>query len=169
MRREMSQKLCSFKLLNASSIHLSSSFNVMGRGTAWANYFLLARRMAYAVAWRPMLKVQKHCILTLHPSSLLQSYLCLCIFFDMILSSLLVGTLLATAVFAAPSTLIESRVARRRSRPLKRLSSPSNTNITNVEYSSNWAGAVWDSYPSVSNLHSTIRLLTNGCLSFPLL
>ncbi|KAF8673947.1 hypothetical protein AX14_005273 [Amanita brunnescens Koide BX004] len=66
----------------------------------------------------------------------------------MILSSLLVSTLLATAVFAAPSTLIESRVARRRSRPLKRLSSPSNTNITNVEYSSNWAGAVWDSYPS---------------------
>jgi hypothetical protein len=66
----------------------------------------------------------------------------------MVFTSLLVSVLLATAALAAPSTSIESRVARRKTRPLQRLASSGNK-TANVEYSSNWAGAVWDTYPSV--------------------
>ncbi len=70
----------------------------------------------------------------------------------MVFTSLLVSVLLATAALAAPSTPVESRVARRKTRPLQRLAS-GGTNASNVEYSSNWAGAVWDSYPSVRYVH----------------
>ncbi len=66
----------------------------------------------------------------------------------MVFTSLLVSVLLASAALAAPSTPVESRVARRKTRPLQRLAS-SETNTSHVQYSSNWAGAVWDTYPSV--------------------
>jgi len=68
--------------------------------------------------------------------------------FIMVFTSLLVSVLLATAALAAPSTPVESRVARRKTRPLQRLAS-SVMNTSHVVYSSNWAGAVWDTYPSV--------------------
>ena len=60
---------------------------------------------------------------------------------------------LQLAVFAAPSMPIESRVARRKTRPLQRVSSPSKTKSFIIEYSDNWAGAVWDSYPAVRNMN----------------
>jgi len=65
----------------------------------------------------------------------------------MVFTSLLVSVLLATAALAAPSTSVESRISRRKTRPLQRLASNGNK-TSNVEYSLNWAGAVWDSYPS---------------------
>ncbi|KAF8340202.1 peptidase A4 family-domain-containing protein [Amanita rubescens] len=65
----------------------------------------------------------------------------------MVFTSLLVSVLLAAAALAAPSTPTESRVARRKTEPLEHLAS-SVTNTSNVVYSSNWAGAVWDTYPS---------------------
>jgi len=71
----------------------------------------------------------------------------------MVFTSLLVSVLLAAAALAAPSTTpTESRVARRKTKPLQRLAS-SVTNTSHVVYSSNWAGAVWDSYPSVRYVH----------------
>lgn len=66
----------------------------------------------------------------------------------MVYASLLTSILLATAAFAAPSSGLESR-RRRRSQPLRRIEAKASTNTSNVEYSSNWAGAVWDSYPAV--------------------
>ncbi|KAK2463900.1 hypothetical protein APHAL10511_004072 [Amanita phalloides] len=56
----------------------------------------------------------------------------------MVLISLLTSILLATAAFAAPSSMR----SRRQSRPLQRLQSSGN-DTSNVQYSSNWAGAVW--------------------------
>ena len=73
--------------------------------------------------------------------------------FTMVFTSLLVSVLLATAALAAPSTSIESRVARRKTRPLQRLVSSGSDTSNSIEYSSNWAGAVWDTYPSVRNVH----------------
>ena len=71
----------------------------------------------------------------------------------MVFTSLLISVLLATAALAAPSTLVESRVARRKTRPLQRLASSGTNSSNSIEYSSNWAGAVWDTYPSVRNVH----------------
>lgn len=74
--------------------------------------------------------------------------------FAMTFIFLLTNLLLITAAFAAPSgeIPIESRVARRRSQPLRRLETQTPTsNISHVVYSSNWAGAVWDTYPSVND------------------
>lgn len=60
--------------------------------------------------------------------------------------TLLSNLLLASVALAAPSSRLEARLARRRenrqSQPINRLESPAGT-VSNVEYSSNWAGAVW--------------------------
>jgi len=69
----------------------------------------------------------------------------------MIFLSLLINLLLVTVALAAPSkdVPIESRVARRRGQPLRRVDKQvAASNISHVQYSSNWAGAVWDTYPS---------------------
>ncbi|KAI0040156.1 acid proteinase [Auriscalpium vulgare] len=74
----------------------------------------------------------------------------------MLASALLSIALLAITAFAAPPSRkarMESRLSRRRegahfSRPSQRLEESNligGGNVTNVEYSSNWAGAVWDS------------------------
>ncbi|KAI0040157.1 hypothetical protein FA95DRAFT_1503242 [Auriscalpium vulgare] len=74
----------------------------------------------------------------------------------MLASALLSIALLATSAFAAPPSRgarMESRLSRRRegahlSRPIQREESSNligGGNVTNVEYSSNWAGAVWES------------------------
>ncbi|KAF8557603.1 hypothetical protein OG21DRAFT_227401 [Imleria badia] len=61
--------------------------------------------------------------------------------------ALLSNLLLASVVLAAPSSRLEARLARRRenrqSQPINRIESPAGT-VSNAEYSSNWAGAVWD-------------------------
>ncbi|KAI0057344.1 hypothetical protein BV25DRAFT_1831170 [Artomyces pyxidatus] len=69
-------------------------------------------------------------------------------------AALLVSALFVTAAFAAPSrdARMANRLARRRagahqSRPLQR-TERHGSNVTEVEYSSNWAGVVWDSEPS---------------------
>ncbi|KAG8888316.1 hypothetical protein FRB98_007974 [Tulasnella sp. 332] len=65
--------------------------------------------------------------------------------------ALLGNLLLASAALAAPSTRLGDRLQRRRegrqSRPINRLAHPvsDSTEIRNVEYSSNWAGAVYES------------------------
>lgn len=60
--------------------------------------------------------------------------------------ALLSNLLLASAALAVPSSRLEARLARRRenrqSQPINRVESPAGT-VSNVEYSSNWAGAVW--------------------------
>ncbi|KAJ7209701.1 peptidase A4 family-domain-containing protein [Mycena pura] len=55
--------------------------------------------------------------------------------------------LLATAVFARPSPGLEARLTRRRSGLKIPSNGPDNlvTNITNAEFSSNWAGAAFES------------------------
>ncbi|KAI0050867.1 hypothetical protein FA95DRAFT_1486486 [Auriscalpium vulgare] len=71
----------------------------------------------------------------------------------MFASALLSIALLATTAFAAPpsrDTRMASRIARRRegahlSRPILREES---SNLVAANYSSNWAGASWESYPS---------------------
>jgi len=70
--------------------------------------------------------------------------------------ALLSYALLATSALARPSGLA-GRLARRAagthlSRPIQKVDAPENlaTNVSHVEYSSNWAGAVYDSYPSGS-------------------
>lgn len=70
--------------------------------------------------------------------------------------TLLSYALLATSALARPSGLSD-RLARRAAgshltRPLQRVASPEAlaSNTSHVEYSSNWAGAVYDTYPSVS-------------------
>jgi len=68
--------------------------------------------------------------------------------------ALLSNILLAAVAFAAPSNSLGDRLARRRagrqSQPNNRIDSglESFTDISNVEFSSNWAGAVWDSEPA---------------------
>ncbi|KAF7970859.1 hypothetical protein HWV62_22756 [Athelia sp. TMB] len=71
----------------------------------------------------------------------------------MVATQFLASILLASAAFAAPSKgRLASRLSRRRSggnsQPIKKLPTPLNANTTNTEYSSNWAGAVYDSYPA---------------------
>ena len=71
-------------------------------------------------------------------------------------SALLTSVLLATSALAVPSRLAQ-RVASRRSgtratRPLEHLevaTHAATNNVSHVEYSGNWAGAVYDSYPAV--------------------
>ncbi|KAG6806340.1 hypothetical protein H0H92_011685 [Tricholoma furcatifolium] len=69
----------------------------------------------------------------------------------------LVLALLATSTIAIPTS--PQRMAARLERRAERQSHPNNriihngldvatSNVSQVEYSSNWAGAVWDSYPS---------------------
>lgn len=71
----------------------------------------------------------------------------------MVATSLFTSILLAAAAFAAPSSVIESRTShRRKSRVLDRTSTKFASNGTsNVAYSNNWSGVVWESDPSVSN------------------
>ena len=60
--------------------------------------------------------------------------------------ALLSNLLLASAALAAPSSRLGARLARRRenrqSQPINRVESPAGA-VSNVEYSENWAGAVW--------------------------
>jgi len=60
--------------------------------------------------------------------------------------ALLTNLLLASAALAAPSSRLGARLARRRenrlSQPVNRVEAPEGGD-SNVEYSSNWAGAVW--------------------------
>ncbi|KAM6490320.1 Peptidase A4 family domain containing protein [Amanita muscaria] len=72
----------------------------------------------------------------------------------MIFGSLFTAFLLTTAAFAAPEGAIARRSRRsasRQSNPLQLLGTniglKAVTNTSNVAYSSNWAGAVWKSYP----------------------
>ncbi|KAH9834825.1 peptidase A4 family-domain-containing protein [Rhodofomes roseus] len=72
----------------------------------------------------------------------------------MFAASLLASVLLATTALARPSG-IAGRLARRRtgthlSKPVQLIEHAATSNVSNVEYSSNWAGAVYDSYPSGS-------------------
>lgn len=72
-------------------------------------------------------------------------------------ATLLSSLLLASTAFASPSSRLASRLERRRSGrqsqpmqpvdPSEALSNASNT--THVSYSTNWAGAVFDSKPRV--------------------
>lgn len=61
--------------------------------------------------------------------------------------ALLANLLFAAAALAVPSSRLEARLAHRRenrqSRLLNRIESPVGS-VSNIEYSSNWAGAVWD-------------------------
>jgi hypothetical protein len=67
--------------------------------------------------------------------------------------ALLTNLLLASAALAAPSTLAD-RIARRRagrqSLPNHRIDSAESpsSEVSNVEFSENWSGAVWDSFPA---------------------
>jgi len=66
--------------------------------------------------------------------------------------ALLTSLLLASVALASPSRL-EERLARRagrQSRPMQRVNSlqPLTSNASNVEFSSNWAGAVFDTLPA---------------------
>ncbi|KAM6490356.1 Peptidase A4 family domain containing protein [Amanita muscaria] len=72
----------------------------------------------------------------------------------MIFGSLFTAFLLTTAAFAAPEGAIARRSRRsasRQSNPLQLLSGnmglKAATNTSNVVYTLNWAGAVWNSYP----------------------
>ncbi|KAM6490222.1 Peptidase A4 family domain containing protein [Amanita muscaria] len=72
----------------------------------------------------------------------------------MIFGSFLTALLLTTAAFAAPEGAIARRSrgsAGHQSNPLQRLSGNAGltaaTNTSNVVYTDNWAGAVWNSYP----------------------
>ena len=60
--------------------------------------------------------------------------------------ALLTNLLLASAALAAPSSRLGARLSRRRenrqSQPVNRVEAPAG-GISNVEYSENWAGAVW--------------------------
>lgn len=68
-------------------------------------------------------------------------------------ATLFASVLLATTALARPSGLsgrLARRTAGRQSKPVQLIAQPATTNVSNVEYSENWAGAVFDSYPSVS-------------------
>ncbi|KIL61663.1 hypothetical protein M378DRAFT_82209 [Amanita muscaria Koide BX008] len=72
-------------------------------------------------------------------------------------STLLSTLLLASTAFAAPEGQVRRRrAAGRQSQPLKRLQTTgvsdasAASNTSHVQYSSNWAGAVWDTYPAVT-------------------
>lgn len=70
---------------------------------------------------------------------------------------LLAGALLASAVLAAPSnSKIGERLERRRegrqTQPASKITTPSASHNNYTTYTGNWAGAVWESYPSVITL-----------------
>ena len=73
--------------------------------------------------------------------------------------ALFTNLLLASVALAAPSSQLEARLARRRenrqSQPIQRIESPA-ANVSNVGYSSNWAGAVWDEADVCITPQSTI-------------
>ena len=86
----------------------------------------------------------------------------------MVSLSLFTNLLIVTVALAAPSkdVPIESRVARRRGQPLRRLDTQTAaSNVSHVQYSSNWAGAVWDTYPSVNNYSVIAKLQLNYLIS----
>ncbi|KAG8989180.1 hypothetical protein FRB94_010922 [Tulasnella sp. JGI-2019a] len=68
--------------------------------------------------------------------------------------ALFANLLLASAALAAPSSRLAARLERRRderqSKPINRLEHPASHagEVSNVQYSSNWAGAVFDSKPA---------------------
>ncbi|KAG9029934.1 hypothetical protein FRB95_004730 [Tulasnella sp. JGI-2019a] len=68
--------------------------------------------------------------------------------------ALFANLLLASAALAAPSSGLAARLERRRdgrqSKPINRLEHPASNagEVSNVQYSSNWAGAVFDSKPA---------------------
>ncbi|KZP28281.1 hypothetical protein FIBSPDRAFT_817531 [Athelia psychrophila] len=71
----------------------------------------------------------------------------------MVAIQLLAGALFASAALATPSnSRLGARLERRRdgrqSQPPSKLPTPSTSNNTQDTYTSNWAGAVWESYPS---------------------
>ncbi|EPT01947.1 hypothetical protein FOMPIDRAFT_1119172 [Fomitopsis schrenkii] len=68
-------------------------------------------------------------------------------------ATLLASVLLATTALARPSGLngrLARRAAGRQGKPVQLIAHPETTNVSHVEYSENWAGAVYDSYPSGS-------------------
>ena len=68
-------------------------------------------------------------------------------------ATLLASVLLATSALARPSGLagrLARRAASRQSKPVQLITHAQTTNVSHPEYSENWAGAVYDSYPSVS-------------------
>jgi hypothetical protein len=82
----------------------------------------------------------------------------------MVLLSLLTDLLLVTVALAAPSKDVptESRVTRRRGQPLQRLDTKiAASNVSHVQYTSNWAGAVLDTYPSVNNYSVVAKFQLN--------
>ena len=86
----------------------------------------------------------------------------------MVLLTLLTNLLLVTIALAAPSEDVptESRVARRRGQPLRRLDTQTAaSNVSHVQYGPNWAGAVWDTYPSVNNYSVIAKLQLNYLIS----
>lgn len=98
----------------------------------------------------------------------------------MIFKSLLASLLLASAAFAAPSSGLVATpgggkpLVNHQGKPLQRLKNTdlsAATNVSNIVYSSNWAGAVWDTYPSGSfyKVTGTFTVPTptapNGCAS----
>ncbi|KIL61661.1 hypothetical protein M378DRAFT_13355 [Amanita muscaria Koide BX008] len=80
----------------------------------------------------------------------------------MIVKTFITSILLATAAFAAPGSLMEERRARRaaafaarsanrQSQPLLRSTEhpvTDSSDIAQISYSSNWAGASWETYPA---------------------
>ncbi|KAG8214036.1 peptidase A4 family-domain-containing protein, partial [Butyriboletus roseoflavus] len=78
-----------------------------------------------------------------------------------LLSNLL---LLASAALAVPSSRLGARLARRRenrqSQPVNRIASPAGA-TSNVQYSSNWAGAVWaEGYGTFTTVTGTFTVPT---------
>lgn len=72
----------------------------------------------------------------------------------MVALQFLAGALLASAVLAAPSnSKIGARLERRRegrqTQPASKITTSATSHNNYTTYTSNWAGAVWESYPSV--------------------
>ena len=57
-------------------------------------------------------------------------------------SSILSSLVLASSALAAPGTALRRSRAADKSNPINRINKPELTNVTEVSYSSNWAGAV---------------------------
>lgn len=77
----------------------------------------------------------------------------------MVALQFLTSILLASIAMAAPSSNSRhasrlERRANRQSQPMRKVASAepatASSNTSQVSYSDNWAGAVWDTYPSVS-------------------
>lgn len=92
---------------------------------------------------------------------------------NMVYSIALLGNLLlASAALAAPSSHLAERLQRRREgrqgKPLSPvISDPPEKLVSDVDYSSNWAGAVYESYPSVRcNLSLDAKSSGSTCANF---